>query len=87
MQTALSVTGDDGPCSAKNMTFAETALYIRTLELRWMADQRRIHALERELRQRTPLPVLEEVAWAAAGPTSSTEKPRLAVEPGPFPIR
>lgn len=49
METALSLTDQEGPCSAKNMTFAQTALYIRTLELQWMENQRRIHALEREL--------------------------------------
>jgi len=50
METALSLMGDDGPCSAKNMSFAQTAMYIRTLELRWMENQRRIHELERQLK-------------------------------------
>ena len=49
METALSIQGDEGPCSAKNMTFAQTAVYIRTLELQWMRDQRRIRSLEQEL--------------------------------------
>jgi hypothetical protein len=59
METALSLMADDGPCSAKNMTFAETALYIRTLELRWMEDQRRIHNLERQLKMQS-LPAFQE---------------------------
>jgi hypothetical protein len=67
METALSLTGDDGPCSAKNMTFAQTALYIRTLELRWMDDQRRIHRLERELKMLAEVPFPERAAWSDAG--------------------
>ena len=49
METALSIQGDDSPCSAKNMTFAQTAVYIRTLELQWMHDQRRIRELEQQV--------------------------------------
>ncbi|HEX6511719.1 MAG TPA: hypothetical protein VF157_05435 [Chloroflexota bacterium] len=64
METALSLTGDEGPCSAKNMSFAQIALYIRTLELRWMADQRRIHELERQL-QTKQLPMREPL-WPAS---------------------
>ena len=63
METALSLMGDEGPCSAKNMTFAQTALYIRTLELRWMENQRRIYRLERELKMLTELPFPERAAW------------------------
>jgi len=71
METALSIQGDEGPCSAKNMTFAQTAVYIRTLELQWMRDQRRIRALEQELAMQAQ-PVIER---AAAWPQQD-ESPR-----------
>jgi hypothetical protein len=67
METALSLSADDGPCSAKNMTFAQTALYIRRLELRWMDDQRRIRQLERQLKMITPLPPLKEKSPNSVG--------------------
>ena len=73
METALTLQGDDGPCSAKNMSFAQTAVYIRTLELRWMQDQRRVRELEQQVRLLTQLPFEERPAWregllAADGP-------------------
>jgi len=63
METALSIQGDEGPCSAKNMSFAQTALYIRTLELRWMQDQRRVRELERHIQHLTSLPFDSRQAW------------------------
>lgn len=62
MQIALTMMGDDGPCSAKSMSFAQTAVYIRRLELRWMQDQRRIRDLEREANA-LPAPFQERPAW------------------------
>lgn len=63
METALSIQGDEGPCSAKNMTFAQTAVYIRTLELQWMRDQRHIRALEQELAMQGEPLLQREQVW------------------------
>jgi len=63
METALTLMGDEGPCSAKNMTFAQTAVYIRTLELRWMENQRRIRELEQQVKLLTGLPFQDRPAW------------------------
>ena len=78
METALSLMGDDGPCSAKNMTFAQTAIYIRTLELRWMADQRRIHQLEHQVKALSGMPFEQRAAW-----TDGRRRGRRAPAPPP----
>jgi hypothetical protein len=84
METALSLADDDGPCSAKNMTFAQTALYIRRLELRWMEDQRRIRLLEHELDVLGQLPFPEGAAWkesrsSEAGQRKTPTRERVGV--------
>ena len=63
METALSIMGDEAPCSAKNMSFAQTAVYIRTLELRWMTDQRRIRHLEQQIRADAVLTFEQRHEW------------------------
>jgi hypothetical protein len=79
METALSIQGDEAPCSAKNMTFAQTAVYIRTLELQWMRDQRRIRELEQQLTLQSDGLLQREPVWPG-GHWAKTKAPDLAIE-------
>ena len=80
METALSVLGDEAPCSAKNMTFAQTAVYIRTLELQWMRDQRRIRELEQRLKLSARVPFTTETSWPHTRIPAQTKAPDQSVE-------